>query len=178
MYFYIFKSLFWLSLPNKHFFLKLNTQLSTNIFKHNHQIFYKNNFFEKLFKNKLNKLTLLCVNLFSANKNIIFIDYNYNYNYLPITHKNLIKSSSKNIFKLAKYFNVSSIIFFNLNFKKSFFKKYFNLNLINISTGTNQKNFDINLNVVNLPILHYIIYIYISQIYLKINNNNLNINGS
>lgn len=161
-------------IPKKVIFKRLSINFSHNKFKHNHQIFFKNNFFEKLFKGKLNKLTLLCTNLFILKKNILFLDYNFNFNYLPIIQKNLIEVTVKNLHKLTKFYNINSIIFFNLNKKKALFKKFFNMNLINISTTHNQKSFDLNLSISNSPILHYILFIYISQIYLKVSNNNLN----
>lgn len=177
MYFYIFRSFFLTNLPNRLVSKKLSTQLSFNSFKNNHQIFFKNNFFEKLFKNKLNKLTLICINLFFFKKNVLFIDYNYNYNYIPLSQNSLNKCSPKDVFKLIEYFDINMVIFFNLNNKRSIFKKFFNLDILNISSHSNQKNFNFNLGIPNVPILHYIIYVYISQIYLKINNNGLNISG-
>lgn len=124
----------------------------------------------------LNKLTYFLVYFFKINKNILFIDYNYNYNYLPITQKNLLKNSNKNLYKIIKYFNVGAILFLNLNKKKSFFKKFLDLKLINIAvTNNNLYKFDYNLCISTTPIVQYIIYIYILNIYIKIKNNNLNI---
>ena len=171
LYKYIFLHLFLLKIIHKNTFLKLSTQLITNnTFKfNNHQIFLKNNFFEKFFKNKLKGLTLFCIDLFFLKKNIIFIDFFYNYNYLPINKFNFLKNSSKKLFKFITFFNVGAIIFLNLNQKKNLFKKYFNFNLVNIAVCKNQRVFDINLMLPNTPLIHYILQVYIFQIYLKIN---------
>ena len=132
------------------------------------------------FKSSFSKLFGLINTLFSNNKNIIIIDYNYNYNYLPLSNKNLLGRSEKNLQKLLTYFNIGSVIFLNLNKKLSLFKKLFKFRLINVSLNTElvSSNFDIHIDLPNTPITHYLVYTFILNTYLKIKNNNLNTNGA
>jgi hypothetical protein len=100
------------------------------------------------------------------------VDYNYNYNYLPIENVLIFNRSTKTLNKLIKYFNIVSIIYFDINKKTFIFKKLTRLKLVNVSvTDTSLiKNFDFSLNVKNNNINKYLIYIYIMNIYNKIKN--------
>lgn len=115
-------------------------------------------------------------NTFHLNKNILFVDYEYNYNYLPVNNSDIFSRSYKNIHKIVKFFNISTIIYLNLNKKKFSFKKLHNTKLINVSlSASNISNkFDISLNLPNNPINQYLMYMYVLSIYLKVKNNNLN----
>lgn len=132
------------------------------------------------FKSSVSKLFNLINTLFLFNKNIIIVDYNYNYNYLPIDNKNILNRSEKHLQKLLTYFNIGSVIFFNLNKKNFLIKKLFKFKLISISLNRDfcGNNFDISINLPNNPITHYLIYTNILNNYLKIKNNNLNTNGA
>jgi len=110
----------------------------------------------------------------------MIVDYNYNYNYLPISNKNILNRSEKHLQKLLTYFNISSVIFFNLNKKNFLIKKLLKFKLISVSLNKDLfgNNFDISINLPNNPITHYLIYTHILNTYLKIKNNNLNTNGA
>jgi hypothetical protein len=147
------------------------TNASYNIPKNNFDIFFKSSFF---------KLTNLLYTLFTNNKNVVFVDYNYNYNYLPILNLNIFNRSSKYLQKLLTYFNVGAVIFLNLNNKKFIVKKIHKIGLINISLDLKlfNKNFDLYVNIPNTPLTHYLIYVYILNLYIKTKSNNLNTNGA
>ena len=101
--------------------------------------------------------------------NILVVDYNHNYNYLPITQKSIFSRSAKKLFKTIRYFNIGIILYLNLNKKNFIFKKFLNLNLINIVVDNkiSQKKFDFNINVGNNPLYMYIIYVTLLGFYLK-----------
>jgi hypothetical protein len=108
------------------------------------------------------------------------VDFNFNFNYLPVTNKTLFSRSSKRFNKFLKFFNVSLVLFLNLNKKKFIFKKLFSNKVVNISIDKNtfSKKFDLNLSLPQNKITHYILYISIMNIYLAVKNKNLKINGS
>ena len=120
-------------------------------------------------KNILTKFKLLIDILFSGKTNLLFVDYNYNYNYLPISNKILFSRSSKNLVKTIKFFNVSAIIFLNLNKKKFILKKFIKFNLINISSNFLIKSpaIDFCLNLPNSNFYNYLLFIFILESKLK-----------
>lgn len=151
------------------------------ILKNHKPIFYpKHNVLNFFNQNKFNNLFITLYNTFSLNKNILFIDYGYNYNYLPVTNKELFSRSYKNVYKIIKFFNISVVIYLSLNKKNFSFKKLHNLKLVNVSlSASNISNkFDISLDLPNNLITQYLVHLYVLSIYLKVKNNNLNINGS
>ena len=140
-------------------------------------LFAKQTQFGLLLGTKLTKLTKVLCTLFKLHKNIILVDYNYNYNYLPIQNNDLFSRSSKNLNKCIRFFNVAAILFFNLKGKNFILKKLFTNKTINISvsTDTNLNKFDIGLKLQNTKVTHYIIYVYLLNMYLSVKNNKLNI---
>jgi hypothetical protein len=130
--------------------------------------------------NNFYKLIALFQNIFSINKNILFVDYYYNFNYLPITNQILFSRSSKYFNKFLKYFDVSVVLFLNLKKKKFIFKKLFSNKVINISSDKNtfSKKFDLYLHIPKTELTNYILYLSIMNIYLIVKNKNLKINGS
>ena len=134
--------------------------------------FLNQTMFSFLFKNNLFKFSKLLYSVFEQNKNILIVDYNYNYNYLPIKNINIFSRSKKNFNKFLNYFNVSTILFLNLNKKKFIFKKLQNHRTINITLGGNMypSKFDLSLSMQNTKIVHYIIYLHVMQIYLNTKN--------
>jgi hypothetical protein len=146
--------------------------MAINLFKSKKLIFFSNASF--------NKLATLLNMLFSNNKNIVFVDYYFNYNYLPVDNLNLFSRSTKYLQKLLVYFNVGAVIFLNLNKKFFLVKKLHKFRHINVSVNSNtfNKKFDISVNLPDTQLMHYLIYTYILNIYLKIKNNNLNINDA
>ena len=113
--------------------------------------------------------------LFYTNSNLIFIDYNYNYNYLPLNNKIIFNRSSKELYKTINYFDIKSIVFFNINGKNFILKKLLKLNLINISISkkTETKKTDFCLNLPQIELYNYITYLLIISIYLKCKNKNI-----
>ena len=175
IYVYIFKFFFLKKTVFKKFSYKLTVRFCDNstVFKNN--LFSGSNTFSHLLGVNFNKLSYMLTVLFKLNKNILVVDYNHNYNYLPISHENLIGSSSKFLHKISKYFNLGAILFLNLNKKQPLFTKFLNLNLITIVADIKpNKKFDFNLRIGNTPIYNYLVYLYILNIYLKIKNNFLN----
>ena len=134
--------------------------------------FPKNSFFQKILGVKLIKLSTALISLFRLNKNILLVDYNYNYNYLPIQHADVINRSSKKVRKIINYFSIGLIFFLNLNNKYFLFKKYSCCNVMTISLNTISLNttFDFNLNIKPSPLINYILYIYILDMYLRFKN--------
>lgn len=178
---YLYTYYFFKKLPKKvlvsKFQLKfLNKSYTDNQTKHP----LKCNLFGYLFNNKLIKFGKILYNIFELNKNVVVVDYNHNYNYLPIKNTDLFSRSNKNFKKYLSYFNVSIIIFFNLNKKKFIFKKLQGYKTINVAVGVNNplNKFDLDLGLFNNKITHYLVYIYIISIYLNVKNNTLNISGS
>lgn len=160
---------------------KLQLTFSKNIFLNNTKSYFIPTIpFKLFFKNRLLGLTKLLFSVFRQNKNILLVDYNYNYNYLPIENQEIFSRSNKNLGKFLKYFNVSVILFLNLNKKKFIFKKLQNHETINIALegGMYQHKFDLCLNIQNTKIINYMLYIYVMGIYLNVKNNNLNTSGS
>ena len=175
IYIYVFKFFFLKKTVFKKFSYKLTVGFCKNSTTSKNNLFLSNGIFSNLLNINFNKLSFMLGTLFQLNKNILIVDYNYNYNYLPVSHENLIGSSSKFLYKASKYFNLGAILFLNLNKKQPLFKKFLNLNLINIvSNAKFDKKFDFNITVENTPISNYLIYLYILNIYLKIKNNILN----
>ena len=167
MYNFFFRSL----TPNKHKQIKKISFYTNNII--NKKINFKNNFFLTKFNlNNLLKFTFFLENILNRNLNILLVDYNYNYNYLPISNALIFNRSVKTLNKLIKYFNIVSIIYFDINKKTFIFKKLTRLKLVNISVTntTLVKNFDFSLNVKNNSINNYLIYIHVMNIYNKIKN--------
>jgi hypothetical protein len=121
---------------------------------------------------KLIKLSTALISLFRLNKNILLVDYNYNYNYLPIQHADVINRSSKKVRKIINYFSIGLILFLNLNNKYFLYKKYSCCNVMTISLNTISLNttFDFNLNIKPSPLINYILYIYILDMYLRFKN--------
>jgi hypothetical protein len=117
------------------------------------------------------KLIFLITNLFSFNKNLLFVDIESNYNYLPIDNNILFSRSSSKLHKVIKYFNIAAIVYINLKKKKFIFKKLYNSNLISISlSNTLIKNkFDLNLSTNNKIIL-YMFYLIVLNLYIKVKN--------
>ena len=147
---------------------------------HNSSVFVKQTQFGLLLNNKLSKLTKILGVVFKLNKNVILVDYSFNYNYLPIQNKDLFSRSTKNYNKCIRFFNVSVVIFFNLKKKNFILKKLFTNKTINVSVSsdTNLNKFDIGLKLQNTKITHYIVYIYLLNMYLSVKNNKLNIDDS
>jgi hypothetical protein len=143
-------------------------------------LFTKQTQFDLLLGTKLTKLTKVLNTLFKLNKNVILVDYDYNYNYLPVQNNDLFSRSSKNFNKCIRFFNVSAVLFFNLKNKNFILKKLFTNKTINISisSNTNLNKFDIGLKLQNTKVIHYIVYVYLLNMYLSVKNNKLNINDS
>lgn len=161
---------------------KLQLNFHHNEISKNHvPIFHpKQNLLNFFFQNKFKGLTTTLYNTFFLNKNILFVDYVCNYNYLPIENNDLFSRSYKNIHKIIKFFNISVIVYLNLNKKNYSFKKLHNTKLVNVSLSISNisKKFDINLDLPNNLITQYLVHLYVLSIYLKVKNNNLNINVS
>lgn len=136
--------------------------------------------FRFLINNSFKKLISCLEKVFILNRNVLFVDFNFNFNYLPITNKTLFSRSTKRFNKFLKFFNVSVVLFLNLNKKKFIFKKLFSSKVINISfdISTFSKKFDLNLPLPKNKLTHYILYLCIMNIYLIVKNKNLKINGS
>lgn len=66
-------------------------------------------------------------------------------------------------------------MFLNGGPKKNFFKKFYTIDIISISTKANNNSLNINLNVQNTVLSHYALYVYITQIYLNVNMNYLHL---
>ena len=143
-------------------------------------LIFKQSQFNLILGNKLSKFTKILSTIFKLNKNVILVDYDYNYNYLPIQNSDLFSRSSKNFNKCISYFNVSAVVFLNLNKKKFILKKLFTSKTINVSIDSNvySNKFDLGIQIQNTNITRYLIYIHILNIYLNVKNNNLNINDS
>ncbi len=179
---YIYFSLFFFlkKIPTKFIFNKLKISFSGN----NNSFLFKPLFSNKLFgftiNNNFNKLIKLFQNILTLNKNILFIDFNFNFNYLPVTNTILFSRSAKSFNKVLKYFNISFVVFLNLNKKKFIFKKLFSSKVINISTDNNtfSNKFDLNLSLPQNKLINYILYLCVMNIYLIVKNKNLKINGS
>ena len=172
---------FFNKISNKNYSNKLQLNFSKNIPNNDQRnYFISHTPFKFLFKNKFFKFIKLLCSIFEQNKNILLVDYNYNYNYLPIKNSNLFSRSNKNLSKYFNYFNISIILFLNLNKKKFIFKKLQNHKTINVTLGYGMysNKFDLCLDVQNTKIIHYIVYIYIIGIYLNVKNNDLNTSGS
>lgn len=141
---------------------------------------FNNMLFRFLINNSFKKLISCLEKVFILNRNVLFVDFNFNFNYLPITNKTLFSRSTKRFNKFLKFFNVSVVLFLNLNKKKFIFKKLFSSKVINISfdISTFSKKFDLNLPLPKNKLTHYILYLCIMNIYLIVKNKNLKINGS
>lgn len=173
---YFYKKIPKNTLINK-FQLKFFDKYSVNN-KIKHLVVY--NLLGYLYNNKIIRFGKILQNIFKLNKNIVIVDYNHNYNYLPIKNRDLFSRSVKNYKKYLSYFDVSIIIFFNLNNKKFIFKKLQSYKTINIFVGggNSSNKFDFSLGFQNNKITHYLIYIFIVNIYLDVKNNTLNKGGS
>jgi hypothetical protein len=117
-----------------------------------------------MFPNKIYKnILLLLSNLFKMGINFLILDKDFNFNYLPFNADILNKYD---VYKTLKHFNVKVIIFLDL--KPRMVKKYLNFNLLNISftNNINIKYMDFFSKHKNLKIFHYIIYIYLLNLYL------------
>lgn len=158
-----FKKIFFLLDFSKNDFL-VKKNIKTTV------LFYSN-FFTKA--SSFRKIMSVISCLFILNKNIIFVDINTNYNYLPISNELLFSRSFKRLDKFIKYFNVTMILYLDLNNKKFVFKKLYNYNLINVSVSSkfSYKKFDLNLNFLNNQIYSYLFYLSVMGLYLKIKNN-------
>ena len=135
------------------FFLKNDFLVKTYVFKKSRFLF--DNYFVK------NIMSML-FNLFFFKTNFLVLDSDFNYNYLPVGNS-LFKK--KNFYKTVKYFNVKVLLFLNL--KPRNFKDTCNLNLINISITTNNRQMDFFSKIGNLKIFQYMLYIFILSIYLN-----------
>lgn len=142
---------------NSFFFKKTNFYLTQTLFI---------NFLPKKF---IKKLTVLFTNVFLSNSNVLFMHFNQNYNYLPISNKILFSRSSKNLLKFIKFFNVSVILHMDLKKKNFIFKKMFRYKLINISLNDViiSDNLDIKINLPNLELTNYLVYLFSLSFYLK-----------
>lgn len=114
--------------------------------------------------------------VFDCTGNVIFMDFNLNFNYLPITNIELLSRSKKNLQKFLNFFNVRVVIFFDLKKKNFLIKRLAKFKLINVAVSNNliNNNFDVFLNLPNTHLTHYIIYLHVLNLYLKLKNNNLN----
>ena len=117
------------------------------------------------------KLTFLVANLFSFNKNLLFVDIETNYNYLPIDNSVLFSRSFSKLHKLIKYFNIAVVCYINLKKKKFVFKKLYDSNLINVSLSNTlvRNKFDLNLNITSKVVL-YVFYLMVLNLYIKVKN--------
>lgn len=122
-----------------------------------------------VFSNKIfNKLCNFLQITFFSGFNVIIMDFFNNFNYLPITNEKLFSRSFKDFYKIIKFFNVNSVIFFDLNKKNFSFKKLSKFDLVSISLNKNiLYNTDFSLRVVNNDINKYIIYLLIINLYYK-----------
>jgi len=141
---------------------------------------FKQTQFGFILGNKLEKFTKIINTVFKLNKNVVLVDYDYNYNYLPIQNNDLFSRSAKNFNKCISYFNVSVVIFLNLNKKNFILKKLYTKKTINVTIdpNTSSDKFDLALQIQNTKIARYLIYIHVLNTYLNVKNNNLNIGGS
>lgn len=141
---------------------------------------FKQTQFNFILGNKLQKFTKIINTVFRLNKNVVLVDYDYNYNYLPIQNNDLFSRSAKNFNKCISYFNVSAVIFLNINKKNFILKKLYTLKTINVAidSSLSSNKFDLALQIQNTKITRYLIYIHVLNIYLNVKNNNLSIGGS
>jgi len=100
--------------------------------------------------------------------NILFVDFKFNYNYLPIDNNLIFSRSLKDLYKFVKLFNINLVFFMDINKKKFIFKKLYRYKLISVSTDKDIfNNIDYNLNIHTTPIINYMLYVVLMDIYLK-----------
>lgn len=147
--------------------------------KYNKRIPYKNIQLYKFILNNcllprkvLGILISFFSNIFFLKKNCLLLDYENNLNYLPISNKILFDRDNRSLYKTVKFFNVNTLVFFNMNKKLFIFSKLTSYKLINISTNTllDNNRVDINLGLPKTTFYNYLVYVIIINIYLKLNN--------
>lgn len=175
IYFFFFKKR-----ETKTIFYKLNLSFSNSFGKNIIKPVFSNNTFFFIFTSKLTKLISILQNIFCLNKNVLFIDYDFNFNYLPILNSDLFSRSSYILNKYVKFFDIGAILFLNLKKKKFIFKKLFSKKTINVSVGynTHPSKFDLSLTLPQNRVTHYLLYLFVMNVYISVKNKNLNINGS
>ena len=98
----------------------------------------------------------------------MFVDFKFNYNYLPIDNNLIFSRSLKDLYKFVKLFNINLVLFMDINRNKFIFKKLYRYKLISVSTDKNIfNNIDYNLNIYTTPIINYMLYVVLMDIYLK-----------
>lgn len=138
-----------------------STNSNLNEFLCSYGFFLKNN--------QIKDLINFFNNIFFSKTNCLFIDFDFNFNYLPITNNVIFNRNNRLLLKFVKYFNVSTLVFFNVNKKLFIFNKLSSYKLINISVNNDLKNtkMDFCVNLPNTRLHNYLLYCLISNIYIK-----------